>query len=273
MLRRRLNKWTKFCTSQLSNKLSNIIATRRYFIRTKMHNLTKSSWIPLLFFFTCLISFSGASSNNFYGSCPGQCTSLSSDFLSEYIGKTNNNETFCLETINEYISLNQSIRICISNNITFINSTNNDNYTILDYFTLGDKQARYSFNAETYQVGLYKRAECYNAARRYICQHFFPLCDITSDSSSQVYNLCMSSCENYYSSCNSRELIDFRCLVKNNGIDRRYDGVWKQFSSRTSTFMSSTTMCTGNGMSDRSSFSLSILIVVIMVVVLLSVVE
>ena len=190
--------------------------------------------------------------NNFYGSCSGECTSLSSPLLYDFISQTNANETFCLETINEYMTLNESIRICISNNLTLTNSSSTfDSYnlTIVDYLKLSDRQALLSFNSEVYHKGLFQKSQCYNAARRYICQHFFPLCDVSRDESTQIYNLCMSSCENYYASCNSRELIDFRCLSTSNGINRVYQGSWKSFD------MADSVMCTGNSMTLHSSLS------------------
>lgn len=176
--------------------------------------------------------------NNFYpSSCSGQCVSLSD--LQPFI-----NESFCRDTLLEYQSLNQSLRVCISSNFTISSnfSTNSSNnylngndgivahLSTFDLFNISNEYAKLQFLDPLYQQGLVKGdSDCSNAAHRYMCQHYFPLCDATSDSSTKIYNLCMSSCENYYIMCDSRELIEFRCLVENNEIGRIYSGVWKSF--------------------------------------------
>ncbi|KAF0978979.1 hypothetical protein FDP41_002049 [Naegleria fowleri] len=230
--------------------------------------------ILLIFLFTQTTSLYSqqleGNDHNFYISeCYGECVSLSrftnhsssttttntSSLQEKSLIFFNESTTFCAETLLEYMSMNASIRICISSNITAVsgpqqvefnnfgnlNTFQYNNFTLEEKFFIHDQQARLSFYNTQYQQGLFQRDQCYNAARRYICQHYFPLCDATSDESNKIYNLCMSSCENYYKSCNSKELIEFRCLASNNEINRPYRGVWKNFGDDLKW------LCTGGG--------------------------
>ncbi|KAG2382488.1 hypothetical protein C9374_005068 [Naegleria lovaniensis] len=226
------------------------------------HPHFRISFILVLLYCSIILLFStgqlDSQEGNYYNSeCYGECISLSQFTNQSSSSMTNHNDqqvetsliffnesiAFCAETLLEYMSLNASIRICISSNFTVADTLNSTvvsqihtttsntphNFTLKEKFYLNDHQARLSFYNTQYQQGLFQRDQCYNAARRYICQHYFPLCDATRDDSNKIYNLCMSSCENYYTSCNSKELIEFRCLASNNEIQRPYRGVWKNF--------------------------------------------
>jgi hypothetical protein len=54
--------------------------------------------------------------------------------------------------------------------------------------------------------------ECYNAAARFYCAYKFPSCDVLNNE----LMVCQSTCQNYYSTCGSADLIDFRCIFQNN---------------------------------------------------------
>ena len=172
--------------------------------------------------------------DNFYGSCPGKCVTPS-EFNSSLIANS-----FCSLTLKEYIDYNQTISFCISSNASDSSAT----YSWDEYFQFGDNQARLAYVDSNFQMGLFQDSGCFNAAKRYICQHFFPLCE-SSGEKRQVYNLCYSSCENYYKSCNSKELVDFRCVAADNNINRQYNGVWKKFDN-------GAVFCTGQAFSNQA---------------------
>jgi hypothetical protein len=80
-----------------------------------------------------------------------------------------------------------------------------------------------SLYAQTYQAdvlggaavaknapNLYDINACVNAAKRFLCAHYFPRCT-NSGSNSTAMGICSSLCENYYNTCNSADLISFRC--------------------------------------------------------------
>ncbi|KAL9654494.1 hypothetical protein ABK040_010514 [Willaertia magna] len=181
-------------------------------------------------------------SNFFPTTCNGECISIHS------LTSSLSTNDFCYETLNEYKTLNYAnISICISFNITTTSINNTidiSNYTIHDYFKNSNQQAYHSFYDTKYYSGLAQTNECYNTAKRFICQHFFPLCEEVGKSK-RMYNLCKSSCENYYKGCNSAELIDFRCNKDLNVNGFVYEGVWKKFDTSKGVLM-----CTGDAHSN-----------------------